>query len=101
MKYICIAIFLFLSFFGKSQINLVHNPSFESHNACPWAWDQVKYANFWSGLDSNALPGGDFCLPDYCAVCDTVLLHGSPSVPWCIMIRYIVFIIIIHEQAMA
>ena len=58
---------------GSAQINLVVNPSFEQYSHCPDRVDQVKYANYWNGIDTSWSPGDTstppLCLPEYCNSC--------------------------------
>ena len=63
---------VFVCFGVNAQINLVHNPSFESFWRCPRNIDRVKDANFWSStndtLSSDTL-SYNFCAPQYCNTC--------------------------------
>ena len=74
---------LFLQFAGRAQINLVRNPSFEQHTACPDNYDEAKYSMYWSSIDTAWNPpdwahdlGG---VPDLCHVCAT---YSGVTVPW-------------------
>ena len=65
-------IFIFLLFFcnySYAQINLVRNPSFETHDSCPNTINQVAYANYWNGIDTAVYNG--YCLPEYDNICGT------------------------------
>jgi len=50
-----------------AQVNLVRNPSFEQHSQCPNAWDQIRFANYWSPIDTVSID--PICSPEYCNVC--------------------------------
>jgi len=67
----------------QAQVNYVLNPSFEQYSNCPVITSEIKYANYWNGIDSTWSPGGAYfgpiCLPDYCNICDTTHL-GIPEV---------------------
>jgi hypothetical protein len=68
----------------KAQVNYVLNPSFEQHGRCPYNYDQVKYANFWNGVDTTWDPNGadsaagPYCLPEYCNSCSNNTCCGLP-----------------------
>lgn len=47
---------------SSAQMNLVPNPSFEDYLLCPNNWDQVNYANGWTGYGS----------PDYYTACGSL-----------------------------
>ena len=69
---------------GHTQINLVRNPSFESHWRCPQYIDLVKYANYWTSIvDTNVSPEDTldyyFCLPEYCNACSDFYKVNVPS----------------------
>jgi len=53
----------------RAQVNLVKNPSFEQHSQCPYAFDQIKLANFWSPIDTVSID--PICSPEYCNICAT------------------------------
>ncbi len=57
-----------------AQVNYVLNPSFEAYRKCPSRYDQISFANYWSGIDTNWIPDSGvpaylYCLPDYCNSC--------------------------------
>jgi len=62
--------FLFLP--AHAQVNYVLNPSLEQHTQCPDNFDEINFANYWSGLDSlqiyQNMSDGE---PEYCNVCAT------------------------------
>ncbi len=67
-----------------AQINLLRNGSFEVHDSCPNDYDQIRYAKFWDGLDTNYTlfttyidTFGNF-LPEYIQTCAT---SGTCSAP--------------------
>ena len=68
-------IFVFLLFFcnySYAQINLVRNPSFEAHDTCPNEFDDIAYANYWTGIDTNSGSGVHsfaYCIPEYYNTC--------------------------------
>ena len=68
-------VFIFLLFFcnySYAQINLVHNPSFEAHDTCPNEFDDIAYANYWTGIDTNSGVGVHsvaYCIPEYYNTC--------------------------------
>jgi len=51
----------------QAQINYVLNPSFEQYSQCPWQWDQIRLANYWSQIDT--VDTDPVCSPEYCNVC--------------------------------
>lgn len=61
----------------RAQVNYVLNPGFEQYWRCPYRWDQTKYANYWSAVDSNWSTVDSiiythyppFCAPDYYNTC--------------------------------
>ena len=81
-----LALFLLCVINSKAQINLVYNSSFEQYSRCKDDFDQIKLANYWSGIDSNGYFtsastdsfGNPNCTPEYCNECDTI---GGVSVP--------------------
>src|SRR5271156_997724 len=69
--------------FTKAQVNLVRNAGFEQYNPCPLDFDEVKFAYYWSCLDSNynpedSVPATGYCAPDYVNECST---SPNTSVP--------------------
>lgn len=67
-----------------AQINIVHNPSFESHWRCPQYIDLVKYANYWTAIvDTNVSVFDTLayfgCLPEYCNACSGYFKVNVPS----------------------
>ncbi len=67
-------ILLLLASVCNAQVNLVMNPSFEEYNHCPDHIDDIKYANYWSQLDTNWNPPDwthdySWGFPEYCNVC--------------------------------
>lgn len=78
MKRLLLLILLFTGLFAQAQINLVRNPSFETHWRCPQYFDLVKYANYWTSINDTVVsvedtigvfPNVYLCLPEYCNVC--------------------------------
>ncbi|WP_246001738.1 T9SS type A sorting domain-containing protein [Mucilaginibacter gracilis] len=58
----------------NGQVNYVQNPSFEQYSKCPYDWDQIKFANNWSPIDTINHPpidsfGSGNCTPEYCNIC--------------------------------
>ncbi len=85
-------IFLFFMFtcvstVAEAQVNLVQNGSFEKYKFCPRRFDQIGFANNWSGLDttwafSDSLYSSfTWCLPDFCNTCSDTLPIPYVSVP--------------------
>jgi hypothetical protein len=68
LKIIC-TIFLFFSIVTNGQVNLVMNPSFETHTACPNTLDQIYLAVGWSSSGVT---------PDYFNSCATSTDLGVP-----------------------
>src|SRR5437899_829210 len=67
----------------EAQINLVKNSGFEQYSQCPNFLDQIKYAIYWNGIDTNWSPGDSLiydppCLPEYINECST---DGNSSAP--------------------
>ena len=82
---ICIMICLINSKL-EGQVNYVLNASLEDHWRCPVILDEIKFANYWSSIDTiNTYPslGDTFgcpgCMPDYINVC---AVSGDVSAPW-------------------
>ncbi len=81
--FIIIACLICASLTGEAQINLVINGDFEQKKTCPYAYDQVKDALYWSCIDTafisplDSLIGFHYCSPEYCNLCGT----GGGSVP--------------------
>ena len=65
VTFVCYLLLIFTSN-AYAQVNYVHNPSFEQYSQCPNAWDQIKFANFWSASDST---NTGTCIPEYCNSC--------------------------------
>jgi Secretion system C-terminal sorting domain len=59
----------------KAQVNLVPNPSFEDTIGCPWANNQIYFANHWNSLDSTT-NFQDNCKADYYNNCS---INQSPT----------------------
>jgi len=59
------------------QVNLVKNPSLEQYSQCPDGVDEIKYANYWSSIDTIA--NDPLCSPEYCNICGPVT--GGFSIP--------------------
>lgn len=59
-----------------SQPNLISNPGFESHNACPNASNQINKCNDWSGVPGCA---SIVDVADYFHVCGTTG-HAPPNI---------------------
>ncbi len=58
------------------QVNLVRNGGFEQYSQCPTGYDQIRYANFWTSIDTNWTLMN--CAPEYCNSCATSLV-GVPN----------------------
>ncbi|MEI8278922.1 MAG: hypothetical protein WCG87_04105 [Bacteroidota bacterium] len=72
---ICLLLLLCLS--SQAQVNLVRNPSFEQHSQCPNAYDQIRFANYWSPIDTdNSHP---ICSPEYCNICGAGVAGSVPN----------------------
>lgn len=78
MRRIALAILFIASNTASSQVNYVLNPDFEQHTACPTDFNQIKSAQYWSGIDTTITPMG-ICIPDYCHACATIA--SSMNVP--------------------
>ncbi|PQJ10454.1 T9SS C-terminal target domain-containing protein [Flavipsychrobacter stenotrophus] len=73
---------------AQAQINLVHNPSFETHWRCPQYHDLVKYANYWSAIEDTVRSSIDTlgtppyltdCKPEYCNTCSSYPVTKVPD----------------------
>ena len=67
----------------QAQVNFVLNSSLETYSRCPTFYDQIKYANYWNGIDSTWDPADSasaylYCLPEYCNTCSGNLRCASP-----------------------
>jgi hypothetical protein len=63
-----------------AQVNYVLNPSLEDHTFCPTTYDEIKAANYWTGIDSNAIPNRT-CAPEYLNACTPDSLFFQVAVP--------------------
>ena len=55
-KYYAAVLLCFLYSVGCwGQVNYVLNPSFEQYKNCPNDADQIKFANYWSSIDTPEL----------------------------------------------
>lgn len=89
MRKVVLSIFLICGCVSAhSQINLLHNPSFETHWRCPQYHDLVKYANYWSDIEDTTTNSIDTlglppyltdCKPEYCHVCSSYPYVMVPS----------------------
>jgi hypothetical protein len=65
-----------------AQVNYVLNPNFEQYSRCPYEYDQIKFANFWSAIDTVNHPPidsfGTLCAPEYCNECS---IHYETAIP--------------------
>lgn len=87
MKGLILIVCFVLTAFARveGQVNYVLNPSFEEHSRCPQQYDEIKFANDWSAIDSLNQPPSDsfgmnYCTPEYCNVCGDQNF-GYTSVP--------------------
>ena len=67
----------------QAQVNYVRNPSFEQHWRCPNDLDQIKFANYWSPIDTLASSVSDTfgqwsCTPEYCHTCSANTICSAP-----------------------
>jgi len=53
----------------QAQINYVCNGGFEHYSRCPNGADQIRYANYWTPIDTLSVD--PICSPEYCNTCDT------------------------------
>ncbi len=54
----------------KAQVNYVLNPSLETYTQCPYDYDQINFATYWSGIDSlNIYQGASDGTPEYMNMC--------------------------------
>jgi hypothetical protein len=60
----------------QAQVNYVLNASLEQHSACPTFPDQIKFANYWSPIDT--IDVGPSCSPEYCNICGSSGCCGVP-----------------------
>jgi hypothetical protein len=79
MKGLILIVCFVLAAFARAegQVNYVLNPSFEEHTQCPDQWDQIKYAKYWSPIDTTAVD--PFCSADYCNTCSSSYFTSIPS----------------------
>jgi len=88
MKYILIALILFTCASTQAQVNLVLNPSLEKYDTCPSRYDDIRYAQQWTSLDTAWIHGwtgghGTFGVPEYCHECAGGDLEcGVPLSSW-------------------
>lgn len=75
-KVILSIIFTCACIFTQAQVNYVRNPGFENFRKCPDGPDQIRYCNFWDGIDTSWIPihGGDTlgsydCTPEFIHRC--------------------------------
>jgi hypothetical protein len=68
----------------QAQVNYVLNPGFEQHWRCPTGYDQIKFANYWSSIDTvNTYPTmgdtfGNYCSPSYINMCASNITVSAP-----------------------
>lgn len=55
----------------RAQVNYVLNPGLEQHSYCPWQYDQIDAANYWSSIDTVSPINQGMCRPEYCHPCNT------------------------------
>jgi len=85
MKTVLIMLSIICAFVDtKAQINLVKNGGFEQYSQCPTDLDQVSYANYWNGIDTNwnysdSIIYDPPCLPDYINGCSTNINTREPN----------------------
>ena len=70
MKYLLTVLSFFTCATLLAQVNLVKNPSFEQHSQCPNAYDQIRFADYWSSIDTVSID--PLCSPEYCNTCSTI-----------------------------
>ena len=59
-----------LSITVHAQVNYVRNGSFEQYSACPFGYDQIRFAKYWQPIDTVDIIGyGPVCSPEYCNAC--------------------------------
>jgi len=79
-KGFCLIGFLVCFFSSNAQVNQVLNPSLEQYSRCPYAYDQIKFANYWSAIDTLSPDSvGLNCAPEYCNECAGT--NGQVGVP--------------------
>ncbi len=69
-------LFCFLK--AEAQVNYVKNPSFEKYDTCPYNGDQIRFAYFWSAIDSNAIIIPAYGQPEYVNECATNVVVSVP-----------------------
>ncbi len=73
---------IFFTHSARSQVNYVQNPSLEIYDTCPFSGDQIRFAKYWSAIDSNEYwgnPSGTDGQPEYLNTCDPYA--NAASVP--------------------
>jgi Secretion system C-terminal sorting domain len=70
MKYLLTVLSFFTCAALSAQVNLVKNPSFEQYLQCPNAFDQIRFAYYWSPIDTVSTD--PVCSPEYCNKCSTL-----------------------------
>ena len=69
---------------AQVQVNYVLNPSFESHSRVPTKVDEIKFANYWSPIDTAATSfadtfGNPNCTPEYISTLSNSSEAGAPD----------------------
>ncbi len=76
---------LFVITNANAQVNYVLNPSLENYTKCPYDFDQIKFAKYWTSIDTGWIPnaidsfGNPNCTPEYCNSCAG--LNYAASIP--------------------
>lgn len=80
MKKLLVVLLLCLGSAAFGQNNLVLNGDFESYSYCPTGFDQIRAADYWFSLDTNAF-GGIPGIAEYYNTCtnDVMPQYGIPQ----------------------
>jgi len=81
MKYLLTVISLFTCAALSAQVNLVKNPSLEQYSQCPNDFSQIRFANYWSAIDTVVTDtlNPPLCSPEYCNTCATDIKARIPN----------------------
>ena len=67
----------FNCFLVSGQVNQVRNGGFEQYSHCPNTADQIRFAYYWTPIDTNNILM--HCAPEYCNKCDSTTSFSVPK----------------------
>ncbi len=81
IRYLFYLLLLTAPNFVHAQVNYVLNPSLETYTQCPYDYDQINFAKYWSSIDSlNIYQATSDGIPEYMNTCaGNNIYTGVPS----------------------